>query len=235
MIILVQSNHYFPFLKDPHKPNQDAHCEIYPFANRSDDAFFAVFDGHGPVGEHFSNYAKQNLPKLIATYLKQEQVKSLKASNEKLPREERIPFNPKFFQPLTTQAHEGVCKRAHIECNENIIETQPLVNLSGSTAISASFHDGRVTICNVGDSRAILGYRDANSEGKLLAVPLSQDQTPWRKDERERIQSCGGRCMTLDQVEGKEVPGDSADDDYDRKLGEQGDIDIKGDPPRVCK
>ena len=129
------------------------------------------------------------------------------------------------------------------------------MNLSGSTGISASFHNGRVTISNVGDSRAILGYQDGSgnsgsgsgndkdAHSTLLAVPLSQDQTPWRKDERERIRRCGGRVMTLDQVEGKEevnVGGDaggdaSADDEGDRKLGEEGDIDVKGDPPRVCK
>ena len=117
------------------------------------------------------------------------------------------------------------------------------MNLSGSTGISASFHNGRVTISNVGDSRAILGYQDGSgnsgsgsgndkdAHSTLLAVPLSQDQTPWRKDERERIRRCGGRVMTLDQVEGKE----EVDDEGDRKLGEEGDIDVKGDPPRVCK
>ena len=232
---------------DPHKPNQDSHCTLHPFANMKDDAFFAVFDGHGPVGEHFASYAKTHLPPLVATYLKQEQVKALKTSNAKLPKEDRVPFNPKFFPPLGEQQYQRVCRKAYVECNREIIDTQPLVNLSGSTAISAGFHNGRVTISNVGDSRAILGYRDAggadansnsnsNSDGKLIAVPLSQDQTPWRKDERERIRSCGGRCLTLDQLEGKEDEDADADEDEDdRKLGENGDIDVKGDPPRVCK
>ena len=38
-------------------------------------------------------------------------------------------------------------------------------------------------VANVGDSRAVLAkYRD----GKLM-LALSNDQTPWRKDERDRI------------------------------------------------
>ena len=79
-----------------------------------------------------------------------------------------------------------------------------------------------------------------------MAVPLTQDQTPWRKDERERIQQCGGRCLTIDEIEGKVNDGNSNSNSEnnsennnhhtkDRKLGEKGDIDIQGDPPRVWK
>lgn len=40
-------------------------------------------------------------------------------------------------------------------------------------------------ICNVGDSRAIIVTEQEG--GKLKALPLSSDQTPYRKDERERV------------------------------------------------
>jgi serine/threonine protein phosphatase PrpC len=39
-------------------------------------------------------------------------------------------------------------------------------------------------ISNVGDSRAIVISLE---DGKLKARPLSSDQTPYRKDERERV------------------------------------------------
>jgi serine/threonine protein phosphatase PrpC len=39
-------------------------------------------------------------------------------------------------------------------------------------------------ISNVGDSRAIIVSME---DGKLKAHPLSSDQTPYRKDERERV------------------------------------------------
>ena len=40
-------------------------------------------------------------------------------------------------------------------------------------------------ISNVGDSRAII--ISVEDGGKLKARPLSSDQTPYRKDERERV------------------------------------------------
>ena len=41
----------------------------------------------------------------------------------------------------------------------NNFQHQVKDSMSGTTAISVGFHAGRVTISNVGDSRAVLGYR----------------------------------------------------------------------------
>ena len=116
--------------------------------------------------------------------------------------------------------------------------------LSGTTAITAGFHFGRLTVCNVGDSRAVIGHRlyggeeqetDIGQEpvlsaevGKLVARPLSKDQTPYRADERERLKKAGSAVMNVDQMEGR-VP---VDENWDHvSLGEE--IDLSGDPPRV--
>lgn len=246
---------YYP--DDPHKPNQDAYSIIHNFCSIPEDSFFAVYDGHGPVGEYFAKYAKENLPKLISKHFKQEQVQAHRARNSTLAQSEKIPFNPKLFPKLECAQYEKACKRAHIECNQNMIDTQPLVNLSGTTVIGAGFHNGYVLISNLGDSRAILGYRNEvngdivnnnNNEqkkasssssssshppGKIVAVPLSQDQTPWRKDERQRIIKAGGRVLTIDQMEGKTSIVENEEYEQDLKLGESGFIDEKGDPPRV--
>ncbi len=119
--------------------------------------------------------------------------------------------------------------------------------LSGTTAISCYVHGrrNRITVCNVGDSRAVLGQRvkrdsnnsrddNAGTDVFYRALPLSRDQTPYRRDERQRIRSYGARILSLDQIEGLEpVPIDSDDengkDDID--LGKE--IDEGGDPPRV--
>ena len=51
-------------------------------------------------------------------------------------------------------------------------------SLSGTTAV-AVYVDGRdMWVANVGDSRAVLVQEH---EGKLMARPLSSDQTPYRK------------------------------------------------------
>ena len=55
---------------------------------------------------------------------------------------------------------------------------------------------------NVGDSRAVVAVR--NDSGGLKAEHLSIDQTPFRKDERERVKKCGATVRTIDQIEGLE-------------------------------
>ena len=137
----------------------------------------------------------------------------------------------------------------------------------------AALHGTMLTICNVGDSRAVLGHHvkkgdDENSpdndstsydeeektevgedasdpvapsekspegrrkmfpqDGKLLAIPLSRDQTPYRKDERERVKRLGAAIMSIDQMEGLEEMHENWGD---MVLGE--DVDVHGDPPRV--
>jgi len=222
---------YYP--DDPHKPNQDSFSITNNFTSIPDDSFFGVYDGHGPVGEHFAQYTKHNLPSLLAKYVQQERVKAHKARNALLPKDKQFPFNPKLFPMLESKSYELASKRAHEDCNQKMIDTQPLVNLSGSTAITAGFHNGQAIISCVGDSRAILGYKEEDTQ-KIIAVPLSQDQTPWRKDERERIKRAGGRVMTIDEMEGKSsINSKEMKKDEDRKLGEDNFIDEEGDPPRV--
>ena len=55
----------------------------------------------------------------------------------------------------------------------------------GSTAVVALIIGRRIAIANLGDSRAVLCRGDE-------AVPLTQDQTAEREDERERILAAGG-------------------------------------------
>jgi serine/threonine protein phosphatase PrpC len=107
-----------------------------------------------------------------------------------------------------------------------------------------------MTVCNVGDSRVILGHRVPvrhhrysgeeekcpideeaqiiSQDGQILAIPLTRDQTPYRKDERDRITLAGGEIRSIDQKDGH------VQIDYnwgDMVLGEA--IDVHGDPPRV--
>lgn len=173
-------------------------------------------------------------------YIRQERVQAHTLRNESLPPEQKYPFNPKLFPMISPESYQLASKLAHEECNKLMIETQPLVNLSGTTAISAGFHNGHLVISNVGDSRAILGYRDEQQKAKkddttsssIIAIPLSKDQTPWRLDERIRIEKAGGRVLTLAQLQGK-VKVAEDDNNNNRYLGEAGDIDEAGDPPRV--
>ena len=100
-------------------------------------------------------------------------------------------------------------------------------NMSGTTGIAIIVEgDGRrVVVPNVGDSRAIVCHR--NADGLLKASALSLDQTPYRRDERDRVKKTGCRVMNMDQLEGLEP----MHDDWDCNLGDE--IDDGGDPPRI--
>jgi serine/threonine protein phosphatase PrpC len=97
-------------------------------------------------------------------------------------------------------------------------------SMSGTTAIAAFFHGTHVTIANIGDSRAMVGKK---KKGKVVAHSLSVDQTPYRKDERERIKKAGGVVMSMDMLDGT-IP---FHENWGVNLGEE--TDDSGDPPRV--
>lgn len=94
-------------------------------------------------------------------------------------------------------------------------------SMSGTTGISVLLRGRTLYAANVGDSRAVLAERRGDA---LVAVDLSNDQTPFRADEAARVKACGARVLTLDQLEGIKNPnvqcwGGEDDDD--------------GDPPRL--
>lgn len=57
--------------------------------------------------------------------------------------------------------------------NQNVDDS-----LSGTTAVALYLEGRGMWVANVGDSRAIVVQEH---EGKLVARPLSSDQTPYRK------------------------------------------------------
>eukprot|EP00591_Stephanopyxis_turris_P003626 CAMPEP_0195522804 /NCGR_PEP_ID=MMETSP0794_2-20130614/21338_1 /TAXON_ID=515487 /ORGANISM="Stephanopyxis turris, Strain CCMP 815" /LENGTH=350 /DNA_ID=CAMNT_0040652649 /DNA_START=283 /DNA_END=1335 /DNA_ORIENTATION=+ len=128
---------------------------------------------------------------------------------------------------------EQCCCDAHVECNRLMHEDDTVNDrLSGTTAISAFFNEGMMTVCNVGDSRAIMGKLkdEETASEKLQASALSIDQTPYRRDERERVKKAGARVLSLDQIDGKKTILENWDS---LNLGEV--VDQAGDPPRLWK
>ena len=236
---------YYP--DDPHKANQDAYSISERFGTKeSNDGFFAVYDGHGRDGDRCSQFARDKMPEYLAKNINKMKAKEAKEIKSKLDtmasRNPGQPTNPLSHVELSKDQMQKACLKAHVECNI-AMHQDPHVDdsLSGTTAISAYIHGrrNRVTICNVGDSRAVLGKAiQPNGYGQrqaLKAFPLSRDQTPYRKDERIRIRKTGARILSLDQLEGLEPINDkddgSDDDEGDIELGEE--LDEGGDPPRV--
>ncbi|KAK7363660.1 hypothetical protein VNO77_05810 [Canavalia gladiata] len=94
-------------------------------------------------------------------------------------------------------------------------------SMSGTTSITVLVIGDTLYVANVGDSRAVLAVRDGN---RIIAEDLSSDQTPFRRDEYERVKLCGARVLSVDQVEGLKDPD----------IQNWGDEESRGgDPPRL--
>ena len=92
-------------------------------------------------------------------------------------------------------AHE----QGHADLGANSIDDA----YSGTTAATLLLEGNSMFVSNVGDSSVILGTRCDIK--KMKAQELSENQTPLRLDERERICASGGEVMTTDQRDG-DVP-----------------------------
>ncbi|XP_064965679.1 probable protein phosphatase 2C 35 [Musa acuminata AAA Group] len=110
---------------------------------------------------------------------------------------------------------------AFLATNSSLHDSEIDDSMSGTTAITVLVSGGALYVANVGDSRAVAGVWNGN---RVVAEDLSSDQTPYRKDEYERVRLSGARVLCVDQVEGMMDPdiqswGDEEDGD--------------GDPPRL--
>lgn len=232
---------YYP--DDPHKPNQDAYSITERFGSKeSNDSFFAVYDGHGRDGDLCAQFARDKMCGYLTKYIKKAKDKEAKANKAEIHQRMERHANPSSLDPfsyieLPRDVFQNASSKAYVECNMAMHQDQSLDDsLSGTTAIGVYVHGrrNRITICNVGDSRAVLGKETSSKKSgreSLKAFPLSRDQTPYRRDERVRIRATGARILSLDQLEGLEPILDESANQDDLELGEE--LDEGGDPPRV--
>ena len=194
---------YYP--EDLNKANQDTVTVLSPFVNPTKAAaaqktnihLYAVFDGHGKTGDHCSAYARDH-----------------------------VPVNLVMSEAYQRGDYEKAFHDAYVQTNQEMHQQEKLGRfsdmMSGTTAISALLVGRTLYVANVGDSRAIMGVRDPETN-TLRAEPLSIDQTPFREDERARVKKAGARVLTMDQIEGYR--------DINEEFGNEEDDD--GDPPRL--
>jgi serine/threonine protein phosphatase PrpC/serine/threonine protein kinase len=196
----VSQRGYYP--TSLNKANQDSYLICENFLGEMGTNLFGVFDGHGETGDHCSFFSADKLPEAFAIELKKNG--GLSAAD-----------NDKFCDIYT---------RSFLNTNFELHDSNIDDSLSGTTAITIFQRGDKLYIANVGDSRAVIATEVG---GELKASPLSSDQTPYRKDERERLKKAGAKIMTMDQIEGYEP----VHENYGTGLGDE--IDQGGDPPRV--
>lgn len=92
---------------------------------------------------------------------------------------------------------------AFLTTNEELHNSEIDDSMSGTTAITVLVVGNTLYVANVGDSRAVIAVKDGN---RIVAEDMSYDQTPFRKDECERVKLAGARVLTIDQIEGLKDP-----------------------------
>ena len=122
---------------------------------------------------------------------------------------------------VLTKAMTGLHDQCHSKHSRGLRDQN-----SGTTAVCVFVEGKKLHISNIGDSRAVLGTRE-DGTGFIKAVALSDDQTPYRQDERDRVRKTGARVCNTAQLRGLEP----MHDDFNLTLGEE--TDVGGDPPRV--
>ncbi|XP_010524777.1 PREDICTED: probable protein phosphatase 2C 35 [Tarenaya hassleriana] len=123
--------------------------------------------------------------------------------------------------PTLLDDPEKAFKSAFLRTNEELHDSEIDDSMSGTTAITVLVVGDRLYVSNAGDSRAVLAVKDGN---QILAEDLSYDQTPFRRDECERVKLCGARVLSVDQVDGLKDPNIQTWGDEENE---------GGDPPRV--
>jgi serine/threonine protein phosphatase PrpC len=197
----VSQRGFYP--DDLTKANQDSFCVTPNFNGEDDSSFFGVFDGHGSKGHLCAQFARDSVQANLVARLNKGQ-----------------DFSTAYPQ-------------SSVDANNNLHASRIDDSMSGTTYIGVMVRNGVLEVANCGDSRAIIAQEDNSAKAKkgkgkkLIAIPLSIDQTPFRKDERERVKLSGARVMTMDQLDGLEPMHEN----WGLNLGEE--IDDSGDPPRI--
>lgn len=145
---------------------------------------WAIYDGH--AGPRTAELLKQLAPSFVGERLWE----------ARCMQRPYVPNDPHIIETI---------KKAFLELDKEIVETAaqrirsggPLSDViataaaafSGSCALLALYDPANsvLRVCNVGDSRAVLGRWDPQA-GKYVAVPMSIDQTGFNQDEVARLQ-----------------------------------------------
>ncbi|CAM8942543.1 unnamed protein product [Rhodiola kirilowii] len=195
--------------------NQDAMLVWENFGSRTDTVFCGVFDGHGPFGHMVAKRVRDSLPLKLSAHWEansksgdvlremslnnagstvSEDAVSVSAddySRTPLLETEDTDNHIELFQMLK----DSFLKAFRIMDRELKLHTNIDCICSGTTAVTLVKQGQSLVIGNVGDSRAVLGTRDADDV--LVAVQLTVDLKPNVPAELDRIQRCRGRVFAL--------------------------------------
>ncbi|MCD7470217.1 hypothetical protein HAX54_009931 [Datura stramonium] len=167
--------------------NQDAMTVWENFGGQKGMFFCGVFDGHGPSGHKVARYIRDSLPSKISSS-KMISTKNIRCDAEK----EDESDNPIFA------AWKDKFLKSFKEMDEELERDGSIESYcSGTTAVTLVKQGEHLIVGNLGDSRAIICTRDEKNE--LVAKQLTVDLKPNLPAEYERIKSCEGRVMAMEE------------------------------------
>lgn len=136
---------------------------------------FCVMDGHGEDGDKVS----QTIKSKFANYLFK---------------------HPKFETDIQEALTEVVARCETEVLRDTTIET----DFSGTTFTCAIIRGNHCTLCNIGDSRTSIAFR--NASGSVTAINLTIDHKPDMPVEKARIEAKGGRVFAVEYDDGVDGP-----------------------------
>ncbi|XP_057788844.1 probable protein phosphatase 2C 33 [Salvia miltiorrhiza] len=163
--------------------NQDAMIVWENFGSRTDTIFCGVFDGHGPYGHMVAKRVRDSLPLKLSAHWE------VDMKDDEILR--KTGNHSEIFHILK----ESFLKAFKVMDKELRMNTNFDCLCSGTTAVTLVKQGQDLIIGNVGDSRAVLGMRDANNA--FVPVQLTVDLKPDLPAEEERIRKCRGRIFAL--------------------------------------
>jgi pyruvate dehydrogenase phosphatase len=163
---------------DAYSPGED---RIY--LNEKDN-LFAVFDGHG--GDICSKYIADKLPKQLLCSLKKR-------------------------QPLNESDYTSILKSTFMQVDEQFLNEHKLVvktSPAGSCGVTVLVRNDSLYVCNLGDSRVLLGSRTQKWSHKLL----TNDHNTKNEKERQLVKQRTTDPMPIrghvtNKVEGERIGG----------------------------
>ena len=169
-IVYVSQRGFYP--SDPNKANQDSYLICESLLGDRSCNMFGIFDGHGTYGDLCAYYAADEMPKHL--------VKGMNKNGG--------------LTSLDGESANEIYSKAFTETDKCLHNNHGIDDsLSGTTGVTILQKGDRLLVANVGDSRAIIA---SMVDGKLQYSPLSNDQTPYRKDERERLKKAVSAALT---------------------------------------
>ncbi|EGR31955.1 protein phosphatase 2c, putative [Ichthyophthirius multifiliis] len=162
------------------KINQDTAILIPKILQEINIYQFSVCDGHGEYGHLVSQYIKNNFPKILYKYLKENDTQ----------------ITPDYIKNSILSATK--------QTNQEIFQSNIDSYLSGSTFVSVFIHENKLYCSNAGDSRAIVG-KQTKGASNFFFQNISTDHKPNLEREKFRILKAGGRIQQQRDLSGQPI------------------------------